>query len=61
MKVDASKMSISTNQGSATISGNGVSTKGKNGEAKVDAGKMTINTNGGGSVSAGNGGITIKK
>ena len=54
-------MSISTNQGSATISGNGVSTKGKNGEAKVDAGKMTINTNGGGSVSAGNGGITIKK
>lgn len=61
VKVDASKMSISTNQGSATISGNGVSTKGKNGEAKVDAGKMTINTNGGGSVSAGNGGITIKK
>ena len=54
-------MTVSTNQGSATISGNGVSAKGKNGEAKVDASKMTINTNGGGSVSAGNGSLTIKK
>ena len=61
VKVEASKMSVSTNQGTATISGNGVSAKGKNGEAKVDAGKMTINTNSGGSVSAGNGSLTIKK
>jgi hypothetical protein len=54
-------MTISTKKGSATISNNGVSTKGKNSEGSVDASKMTIKTNNGGSISAGNGGITIKQ
>jgi hypothetical protein len=39
VKVDASKMTISTKKGSATISNNGVSTKGKNSEGSVDASK----------------------
>ena len=51
----------STNVSGATISSNGASVKGKNGEASVDASKMTIKTKNGGSVSAGNGSLTIKQ
>lgn len=63
VKVDASKMTINTNQGSsttATFNKNGASVKTKNGEGTVDASKMTVNTTGG-SVSVGNGGVSIKK